>query len=109
MSVVQEPNTVEPVVEQNSTSELEVPEDEKRPWLRYVLIAVLVVGLCCLLYYGIAKWSELKESGSAESMTKGVEQERDDPVVDFNLREAIKNLQSMQKKVLSQLSEVSDI
>jgi hypothetical protein len=42
-------------------------------------------------------------------MTKGVEQERDDPVVDFNLREAIRDLQGIQQRVLSTLSETMNI
>ncbi len=74
--------------------------------LRYVFIGVLTVALIILLYYA---YNRFVANTLEEPMTKGVEQERDDPVVDFNLREAIKNLQGIQKRVLSTLSETMNI
>ncbi len=74
--------------------------------LKYVVIGVLVVSLVFLIYYA---YNRFVANSLTEPLTKGVEQERDDPVVDFNLREAIKNLQNMQKRVLSTLSETVDI
>lgn len=79
---------------------------EEKPWLTYVFIGVLTVALVLLLYYAYGRFVS---NSIEEPMTKGLEQERDDPVVDFNLREAIKDLQGMQQRVLSTLSETINI
>ena len=67
-----------------------------------IFIGILVLALVFLIYYA---YNRFVANSIAEPMTKGLEQERDDPVVDFNLREAIRNLRNMQKNVLSTLSE----
>ncbi len=71
----------------------------------YIFAAVLSVVLILLLYYA---YSRFVTNTIEEPMTKGTEQERDDPVIDFNLREAIKDLQNMQKNVMATLSENSE-
>jgi ABC-type arginine transport system permease subunit len=71
----------------------------------YIFAAVLSVVLILLLYYA---YSRFITNTVEEPMTKGTEQERDDPVIDFNLREAIKDLQNMQKNVMATLSENSE-
>jgi len=70
----------------------------------YVFMGVLAVVLIMLLYYA---YNRFVENSINEPFTEGTEQERDDPVDDFNLREAIKELQAIQKRVLSTLSETS--
>lgn len=81
--------------------------NDKDPTLvRYVFIGVLTVTLIVLLYYA---YNRFVLNSIEEPMTKGLEQERDDPVVDFNLREAIRDLQGIQQKVLSSLSEIVNI
>ncbi len=79
---------------------------ESKPVLKYVLIGVLTVALILLVYYAYARFVD---NSLTEPMAKGVEQERDDPVIDFNLREAIKNLRNIQQNVLKTLSDVSEI
>ncbi len=79
---------------------------ESSPVLRYALIGALTVALILLVYYAYARFID---NSLSEPMAKGVEQERDDPVIDFNLREAIKNLQNIQQNVLKTLSDVSEI
>lgn len=71
----------------------------------YVFIAIISILIIVLLYYAYSKFAFNKYS---ETFTKGVEQERDDPVIDFNLREAIRGLQNRQQQVLSTLSETFD-
>ena len=63
----------------------------------YVLIGVLAFVLVCLLYYAYVQFTE---NSNAQDQEKN-----DDPVDDFNLREAIQELQEMQKKILGTLSE----
>lgn len=70
----------------------------------YVFIGVLAVVLILLLYYAYGRFVE---NSIKDPFTDGTQQERDDPVDDFNLRDAIKELQNIQKKVVSTLSEAS--
>ena len=92
---------VEPVVEKDTD-----PDADASPVARYVMIGVITIALVLLVYYA---YSRFIDNSISEPMAKGVEQERDDPVVDFNLREAIKNLQNIQRNVLKTLSNVSDV
>ena len=64
-------------------------------YMRYVLNDHFV--LVCLLYYAYVQFTE---NSNAQDQEKN-----DDPVDDFNLREAIQELQEMQKKILGTLSE----
>lgn len=79
--------------------------DEKTTVGTYIFIGVLSLVLIALIYYA---YNRFVENSVEEPFTDGVEQERDDPVVDFNLREAIADLNGMQQKVLSGLSENSE-
>jgi cytochrome c-type biogenesis protein CcmH/NrfG len=71
----------------------------------YVFTAVLAVVLIFLLYYAYCRFAE---NSVTEPYVKGQEQERDDPVVDFNLRESIKELQNLQRQVMKTISENSE-
>lgn len=73
----------------------------------YIFVAVMIIIVIFLIYYGYNKF--VTNKNSKEGISKGSTQERDDPVVDFNLREAIRDLQNIQKRVLSTLSEATDI
>ena len=72
----------------------------------YIFIGVLSVVLILLLYYA---YSRFVENSVEEPFTKEPAQERDDPVIDFNLREAIKELQALQRNIMSTISDNSDI
>ena len=76
------------------------------PWLTSLLVGVLTIALVLLLYYA---YNRFVTNSIEEPMTKGLEQERDDPITDFNLREAIKELQGIQRRILSTLSEAVNI
>jgi hypothetical protein len=62
----------------------------------YIILAVVVF---VVLYYAYTKFYK-----NAEEFTEETASERTDPVSDFNLREAINELETMQKKILSKLS-----
>jgi hypothetical protein len=72
----------------------------------YVLIGVCIIVVVLLIYYAYKRF--IKNS-IKDPFTKGQEQERDDPVVDFNLREAVLELQDMQKQILKTLSDNAQI
>lgn len=89
----------------NTASNPASADSEDKSVYTYIFIAILAVCLMLLLYFAYGRFV----SGSVEeSMTKGAEHERDDPVIDFNLREAIRELQNMQKQVLATLSDSTD-
>lgn len=96
--------TQETKTESTEETKTEVSE-EGRSILSYVFIAVLVVSLVLLMYYAYSKFVD----NSGDTMVANDDQERDDPVIDFNLREAIKELQHTQKRVLSTLSQTMDM
>jgi len=88
-----------------STDNKSTDDTQGGSWSKYIFIGVLTVVLILLVYYG---YETFVKNSSKETFTKGVEQERDDPVIDFNLREAIRDLQTIQKNVLSTLSQTMD-
>jgi hypothetical protein len=69
----------------------------------YVFIGFLIATLLVLSYYAYAKFVE-NSNCSSEAFIEGNRQERDDPVMDFNLRAAIQDLENKQRAVLKKLS-----
>jgi hypothetical protein len=80
----------------------ETQTNEKQP-TNWILVGVLAVVLIVLVYYGYQKFNTNKDYMAASQ-----EAERDDPVADFNLREAIRDLQNKQAKVMKTLSSMSE-
>jgi hypothetical protein len=76
--------------------------DEGSNLYYYIFIAIVTVLVVFLLYYAYTRFISKQ---SDDNFTKGQEQERDDPVTDFNLRESIKELQGMQRNILKTISE----
>lgn len=79
-----------------------VKEESESNMYSYIFIGVLSVVLLLLLYYA---YSRFVSNSIKDPFVKGNQQERDDPVVDFNLREAIDELRQIQGRVLKTLSE----
>lgn len=90
----------------SKTTNLETTDAEATSVYNYVFIAVLCVVLLLLLYYAYCRFAE---NSVEEPMVAGQKQERDDPIIDFNLREAIKELQTLQRNIMSTISDNSDI
>jgi hypothetical protein len=88
----------------NPTSIVQQNSEEETSFGTYLLIGLIIVVLCLLGYYAYGKFIE---NSKCEPFVKELTQERDDTVVDFNLRDSIKQLESMQKNILSRIS--SDI
>lgn len=83
-------------------TQTEQPQQTQQP-TNWILVGVLAVLLIGLLFYGYQKFNANKECMAASQ-----ESERDDPVSDFNLREAIRELQNKQARVMKTLSDISD-
>lgn len=96
--------TVEVKTDNSSTDTEETAE--KANTYNYIFIGVLAVVLILLLYYAYGRFTE--NSSEGEGFVKGNTQERDDPVIDFNLREAIQELQALQRNIMSTISDNSD-
>lgn len=77
---------------------------EQDPAMRWFLIAVLTTAVILIIWYAYCCFNNGKES-----FKKGTEQERDDPIADFNLREVLNDLKVRQKMIMSSLSEMSDL
>ena len=68
----------------------------KKSKYNYIILAVVVF---IVLYYAYNRFYK-----NSEEFTEVNSAERSDPVSDFNLREAINELEHMQKKIISGLS-----
>lgn len=90
----------------DSTTDSSNKKEETSNAYYYVFIGFLSVVLILLLYYAYCRFVE---NSVEEPFVKGQTQERDDPVIDFNLRESIKELQNLQRNIMSTISENSDI
>jgi len=73
-------------------------EDKKK--YTYIAIAILVA---VILYYAYNKFYK-----NSEEFTETTSSERTDPINDFNLREAINELEKMQKTIISKLSDADN-
>jgi hypothetical protein len=76
-------------------------DSEKTNITTYLIIGISIIAVILLLIFAYKKFIDNSDS---EPFVKGLQQERDDPVMDFNLNEAIKELEGLQKKVLQKLS-----
>jgi hypothetical protein len=95
-NVAQVPEVQTPVIaEPNSENNL----------YTYIFVGVLVAVLLLLLYYAYGRFV----SNSKKKCKKNADDNADDEVLDFNLREAIRELQQIQIRVMGTLSEQSDI
>lgn len=74
----------------------------KKSAVYYFTFGVVIICILYILYHAYNKFM----CNSQESFVKGNEQERTDTVVDFNLREAIKELENLQNSILTKVSNI---
>ena len=74
----------------------------KKSAVYYFTLGVVIICILYILYHAYNKFI----CNSRESFVKGNEQERTDTVVDFNLREAIKELENLQNSILTKVSNI---
>jgi uncharacterized membrane protein YukC len=74
----------------------------KKSLVYYFTFGVIIICVLYILYHAYHKFV----CNSKESFIKGNEQERTDTVVDFNLREAVKELENLQNSILSKVSNL---
>jgi len=82
---------------------LTTPAQEHDIW-SYVVIGVCVLCVCLVVWYAYCKWQE-----NTDEFVAGNRQERDDPVIDFNLRDVLTELERLQNKVLKNVSQDTGI
>ena len=92
-------NNEEPSLVKKDANKTE--DDDSKPIGRYIMIGVITIALVLLVYYAYSRFIDNSSTGSTPKDT-----ERDEPITDFNLREAIKNLQNIQRNVLKTLSDI---
>jgi hypothetical protein len=87
-----------------SSSEPTTPPPEVPPvetsYLKYIVGFVVVAVIVAVGYFAYGHFMQNKKETVAV--------EKDEPIIDFNLREAIKELQTMQNKILKTLSQSYD-
>jgi cytochrome c-type biogenesis protein CcmH/NrfG len=76
--------------------------DKENPTVKYVLYGIATVCLFLLAYYA---YNRFQDNKSDENFVEGNRQERDDPIADYNLHEAVQELEEAQKKITSRLSD----
>lgn len=81
-------------------------ESEKTPIYKYILYGLCVVALLLLCYYAYNRF--IANSDDCENQDDQ-QQEANDELPDYNLREAINNLETMQHKILKNLSGTTGI
>ena len=80
------------------------PESEEgRPLVTYIAVGVLVITIVVLIFYAYTKFTDTEVEEEEETPDK------EDLLADFNLRDAIQSLQAVQNRVLSSISDISNI
>ena len=78
-------------------------ESSSRPLLTYIAIGVVIVVVVVLIFYAYTSFSSVEQEAEEKSP------EKDTTITGFNLRDAIQELQAIQSRVMSSLSDISNI
>ena len=76
---------------------------ETRPALTYVVIGTVIVVLAVLIFYAYTSFTAPTEDEPNDKPPP------DETITDFNLRDAIQRIQTIQARVMNSLSDVSNI
>jgi hypothetical protein len=83
--------------------------DEKNGSNKKYYIGFFVVCLLVALFYFVVIPCYQKNMCGDDSFVEGNRQERDDPISDYNLHEAVANLEKTQKSLISKLSSTTNL
>ena len=75
----------------------QVSNTESSTWY-YIIVGICTLCVVVLIYYSYRAW--VKNADSSDGRV-----DKDDPVMDFNLKENIDQLEKMQNKILDKLSK----
>ena len=75
-----------------------------RPVITYITIGLVVVIIAILIYFGYRSFV-----GNSDKCDEESAPDKDEAITDFNLRDAIRRLQEMQKRIMNTLSDNSNI
>lgn len=81
-------------------------DDKKSNLITILIYTIFIVVVIVCLYYA---YQQFTENCNSENFSKNPEQERTDPIMDFNLQETIFQLNKQQNNILKGLSNESDI
>jgi len=76
---------------------------EKSKLTTYILYGVCIIGLIVILYIAYSRFISNSECDDDEP--KKIKKEKDEPVSDYNLYEAIDELKAIQQNVLRNISD----
>jgi hypothetical protein len=83
-----------------STDNTKDPEESKL--LFYIIVSVCILGVIFMIWYAYTTWVNNSEGKDGFSS-------KDSPVMDFNLKENIEDLEKQQSKILDRLSKDTGI
>lgn len=96
---------------QSSTQQLveqSITQDQSKPWIKYALIALVIVIVLVVLYQGYCAWTSSEDDCPEEPVkvttTTKKTAECDDP--DFDLEAELNDLRDKQKKILDKCSNL---
>jgi hypothetical protein len=78
-----------------------------RPVITYITIGLVVISIAILIYFAYKSFVNKADDGECDDEEGPAE--KDEAITDFNLRDAITNLQEIQKRVMRTLSDASNI
>ena len=82
------------------------PHHEKTSIITLMCYCVIIVSIFYLIYYA---YQQFLLNRCADGFVAGLEQERSDTVVDFDLRGEINQLENMQRNILNNLSNNTNL
>jgi len=83
------------------------PADEG--FMTYVIYGVIILFTIVIIYLAYKRFMKMQNAPCKDKFVPGLKQERDDTTVDFNLNEAIQELEIMQSNILKKLSTTINI
>lgn len=86
-----------------STEVKTIPTDDgKRSITSYIIIAVVCVAVLAVVWFAYSRFK--KNQGKKNSKKEAAKEEKDEAIADYNLQDAIAELESIQNRVIKNLS-----
>lgn len=82
-------------------------KDKKKSLMSYLIIAVVAVALIVIVWYAYSKFMKNQQSFDGKKPGKAVN--KDETLADYNLQDAIDQLEKKQRDILKNLSEDTGI
>lgn len=82
-------------------------KDKKKSLVSYIIIAVIAVALIVIVWYAYSRFTKNQQSFDGKKPDKAVN--KDETLSDYNLQDAIDQIEKKQREILKNLSEDTGI